>query len=295
MMHKAGFVSIIGYPNVGKSTLMNALLGERLSIITPKIQTTRHRILGILSGEDFQVVFSDTPGILRPNYLLHRSMMSAVLASLTDADLILLLTEPNLPFDHGEILMKLRGNNLPLIIAINKMDLLPEAGSGPSVLDWQQRFPAAEVMPVSALQKINLGKLLDLILEKLPENPAYFPKEELSDRSERFFVAEMIREQIFLLYEEEVPYSCEVAVDVFREDPRITRIEATIFVSRESQKAILLGHQGKAIRKLGTRARKSIEAFLDRHIFLGLTVKVEKDWRENETFLRRFGYPSDNV
>lgn len=293
MAHKAGFVSIIGYPNVGKSTLMNAMVGERLSIITPKAQTTRHRIMGILSGEDFQVVYSDTPGIIKPHYLLHKSMMSAVMASLSDADILLLVTEINTPFDNEEILKRLQERATPLIIAINKVDLSSQEIVQGAIDKWKQTFPAAHVVPVSALHTFNLGRILDLILELLPEGPEYYPKDELSDRSQRFFVSEIIREKIFLLFGEEIPYSSEVIVESFKEEENLTRIEATVYVSRESQKAILLGKQGKAIKKLGTEARKEIEAFLDQHIFLGLTIKVEKNWRENERLLKRFGYPSD--
>ena len=293
MTHKAGFVSIIGYPNVGKSTLMNALVGERLSIITPKAQTTRHRIMGILSGDDFQIVYSDTPGIIKPHYLLHRSMMAAVLSSLSDADAILLVTEIDTPFDNEQILRKLKEHETPIIVVINKVDLSSEMVVKQAMEKWQTRFPDSDVIPVSALHKFNLGRLLDLIIDKLPDNPEYYPKDELSDRSERFFVSEIIREKIFLLFGEEIPYSCEVIIDAFKEDENITRIEATIYVSRESQKAIILGKQGKAIKKLGMAARKEIEAFLDQHIFLGLTVKVEKNWRENERLLKRFGYMTD--
>jgi len=292
MTHKAGFVSIIGYPNVGKSTLMNALVGERLSIITPKAQTTRHRIMGILSGDDFQIVYSDTPGIIKPHYLLHRSMMAAVFSSLSDADAILLVTEIDTPFDNEQILSKLNEHETPVIVVINKVDLSSEEVVKQAIEKWQTRFPDSEVIPVSALYKFNLGKLLDLIIDKLPDHPEYYPKDELSDRSERFFVSEMIREKIFLLFGEEIPYSCEVIVDAFKEEEKLTRIEATIYVSRNSQKAIILGKQGKAIKKLGMEARKEIEAFLDQHIFLGLTVKVEKNWRENERLLKRFGYTS---
>ena len=295
MVHKAGFVSIIGYPNVGKSTLMNALVGERLSIITPKAQTTRHRIMGILSGDDFQIVYSDTPGIIKPHYLLHRSMMAAVLSSLSDADAIVLVTEIDTPFDNEQILKKLKEHETPIIVVINKVDLSSEEVVKQAMEKWQARFPDSDVIPVSALHKFNLGRLLDLIIDKLPDNPEYYPKDELSDRSERFFVSEMIREKIFLLFGEEIPYSCEVIVDSFKEDEKLTRIEATIYVSRDSQKAIILGKQGKAIKKLGMAARKEIEAFLDQHIFLGLTVKVEKNWRENERLLKRFGYTTDNT
>ncbi|MBC8315120.1 MAG: GTPase Era [Bacteroidales bacterium] len=294
MTHKAGFVSIIGYPNVGKSTLMNALVGERLSIITPKAQTTRHRIMGILSGDDFQIVYSDTPGIIKPHYLLHRSMMAAVLSSLSDADAIVLVTEIDTPFDNEQILKKLKEHNTPIIMVINKVDISSEEIVKQAMEKWQSLFPDSDVIPVSALHKFNLGRLLDLIIDKLPDNPEYYPKDELSDRSERFFVSEMIREKIFLLFGEEIPYSCEVIVDSFKEDEKITRIEATIYVSRDSQKAIILGKQGKAIKKLGMAARKEIEAFLDQHIFLGLTVKVEKNWRENEHLLKRFGYTTNS-
>ncbi|MBN1199849.1 MAG: GTPase Era [Bacteroidales bacterium] len=290
MVHKAGFVSIIGYPNVGKSTLMNALVGERLSIITPKAQTTRHRIMGILSGEEFQIVYSDTPGIIKPHYMLHRSMMSAVMASLSDADVVLLVTEIDTPFDNQQILEKLTENNTPLIVVINKVDLSSEAIVKQSIERWKMQFPQAEIIPVSALHTFNLGRLLDQIIDRLPDGPEYYPKDELSDRTERFFVSEIIREKIFLLFGEEVPYSCEVIIDAFNEEEHLNRIEATIYVSRESQKAILLGQQGKSIKKLGMEARKEIEAFLEKHIFLGLTVKVEKNWRENEQILKRFGY-----
>lgn len=290
MDHRAGFVSIIGYPNVGKSTLMNALVGERLSIMTPKAQTTRHRIMGILSGEDFQIVYSDTPGIIKPHYLLHRSMMSAVYASIDDADIILIVTGVDVPFDNELILGRINSNNTPLVIAINKVDLSEEKSVTRAITTWKGQFPKAEIIPVSALHLFNLGRLLDVIIERLPENPPFYPREELSDRSERFFVAEIIRGRIFLLFGEEIPYSSEVTVDTFREEEKLNRIEATIFVSRESQKAILLGKGGSAIKKLGSEARKEIEAFLGKHIFLGLTVKVEKDWRENERLLKRFGY-----
>lgn len=293
MAHKAGFVSIIGYPNVGKSTLMNALVGERLSIITPKAQTTRHRIMGILSGEDFQIVYSDTPGIIKPHYMLHRSMMSAVMASLSDADVVLLVTEIDSPFDNEQILEKLRENPTPLIVVINKVDLSTEEQVKQAIERWKILFPEAEIIPVSALHTFNLGKLLDLIIDRLPEHPGYYPKDELSDRTERFFVSEIIREKIFFLFGEEIPYSCEVVIDAFREEDNLDRIEATIYVSRESQKAILLGKQGKSIKRLGSEARKDIEAFLEKHIFLGLTIKVEKNWRENERLLKRFGYPAD--
>jgi len=290
MSHKAGFVTIIGYPNAGKSTLMNALVGEKLSIITPKAQTTRHRIMGILSGDDFQIVYSDTPGIIRPHYLLHRSMMSAVMASIADADVILLVTEPGTPFDHEQVMDTLHRQETPLFVVLNKIDLSNEEAVKNDLNRWQSEFPKAGIIPVSALHRFNLGLLLDSILEKIPESPPFYPPDELSDRSERFFVSEIIREKIFLQFGEEIPYSCEVAVESFKEEEKLTRIEATIFVARESQKAILLGNHGSAIKRLGTAARKEIEEFLDKHIFLGLTIKVEKNWRENERMLKRFGY-----
>lgn len=290
MTHKAGFVSIIGYPNVGKSTLMNALIGESLSIVTKKAQTTRHRIMGILSGDDFQVVYSDTPGIIKPHYRLHQAMIASVFAALSDADVILLVSEIKQPFEQEEILHKIREQQTPLIVAINKVDLFSETEVKEALGMWETKYPLSRVLPVSALHKFNLGKLLDYILENLPESPPFFPKDELSDRTERFFTAEIIREKILDLYSEEIPYASEVIVESFTEEETITRIQAIIYVERESQKAIILGHQGKAIKKLGTVARKTIESFLDKHIFLGLTVKVEKNWRENERLLTRFGY-----
>lgn len=295
MPHQAGFVSIIGYPNAGKSTLMNALIGEKLSIVTPKAQTTRHRIFGILSSDEFQVVFSDTPGIIKPHYLLHKAMMSVILASLSDADRVLLITEINVPFEHEEIMDHLKKLSIQPVIAINKIDLSDENTVKTAIREWESEFPGSPVIPVSALHKFNLGKLLDQILEQLPESPPYFPKDELTDRTERFFVSEIIREKILLQYSEEVPYSCEVAIESFREKPDITYIKALIYVARESQKAILLGHKGKAIRKLGTGARKDIEAFLEKKVYLELVVKVEKEWRENEKMLKRFGYTPDMI
>ena len=292
MSHKAGFISIIGYPNVGKSTLMNALVGEKLSIVTPKAQTTRHRIFGILSSDDFQVVYSDTPGIIKPHYLLHKAMMSSVLASLNDADRVLLITDINTPFEHEEIMNHLEKLSLPPVIIINKIDLSDESTVTTAIKQWESKFPGSPVIPASALHKFNLGKVLDEILERLPESPPFYPKDELTDRTERFFVSEIIREKILLLYSEEIPYSCEVAIESFQEKPDITVIKAFIFVARESQKAIILGHQGKAIRKLGTDARKDIEVFLEKRIYLELVVKVEKEWRENMRMLERFGYSS---
>ncbi|MEI7983953.1 MAG: GTPase Era, partial [Bacteroidota bacterium] len=287
---KAGFVSIIGYPNVGKSTLMNALVGERLSIITPKAQTTRHRIMGLFSGDDFQIVYSDTPGVIKPHYKLHRAMMSAVYASIDDADVILLLTEPGNDFRHEEIIQRLRNSEVPVIVVVNKIDLGSMSILETEVEKWKHLLENATILPVSAQNKINLDQVLKAIIHYLPESPAFYPKDELTNRSQRFFVSEIIREKILLNFSQEVPYSAEVAIESFVEEPTITRIAATIFVARETQKGILLGHQGKAIKKLGTDARKDIEHFLDQHIFLELHVKVAKDWREDERALKHFGY-----
>jgi len=293
MTHKAGFVSIIGNPNVGKSTLMNVLVGERLAIVTHKVQTTRHRIMGIFSGEDFQVVYSDTPGILKPHYLLHKAMMSTVLSALSDADVILLVTVPGEEFPREEILARLKDPGVPLIVLINKIDLSGQPAVETEMAKWKNLMPGAEVIPVSALHCFNTARVFDKILELIPENPPYFPKEELSDRSQRFFVSEIIREKILLNYQQEIPYSVEVAVDQFREEESLIRIKAFLFVARESQKAILLGNRGRAIKKLGMDARKDIEEFLEKHVFLELVVKVSKEWREDENTLKRFGYSID--
>jgi len=290
MAHKAGYISILGYPNVGKSTLMNALVGEKLSGITPKAQTTRHRILGILNGENYQIVFSDTPGILTPKYKLHQAMVSAISSSLSDADIILLVTEPSLKFTHQEILQRIINTKLPVIVLINKIDTINQAKLEKEVEQWAKLLPDAEILPVSALHESNLDLLKTRLIKLLPQHPPYYDKDELTDRNERFFVSEIIREKILINYTQEVPYSVEVAIDSFKEDEALIRIRAIIYIARESQKAIILGHQGKAIKKLGTEARKSIEEFLGRHIFLELHVKVSKDWREDELQLKRFGY-----
>jgi GTP-binding protein Era len=290
MTHKAGFVSIIGYPNAGKSTLMNALLGEKLSIVTHKAQTTRHRIMGIFSGDDYQVVYSDTPGVIKPHYKLHRAMMSAVFSALADADLILLVTEPDNDFNDPDILAQLKNSANPVVVAINKIDLAGMERLPAEVEKWMQKLPEAVVLPVSALHRLNLDQVFKAIIHHLPESPPYFPKDEISDRSQRFFVSEIIREKILLNFNQEIPYSTEVAVESFKEEPTITRISANIYVARETQKGILLGHKGSAIRKLGTDARKDIEAFVEQHVFLELRVKVAKEWREDDLALKRFGY-----
>jgi len=293
MTHKAGYVSIIGSPNVGKSTLMNVLVGEKLSIITYKAQTTRHRIMGIFSGDDFQVVYSDTPGILKPHYLLHKSMLGTVYSSMSDADIILLVTELGENFQHEEILEKLKVTEQTVIVVINKVDLGDEEKVLAAIEHWKKTLEKADIIAISALHCFNTALVFDAILKHLPESPAFFPKDELTDRSQRFFIAEIIREKILLNYSKEIPYSVEVVIDSFKEEEEIIRISVFLFVARESQKAIILGHQGSAIKKMGTEARKDIEEFLDKHVFLELKVKVKKDWRDNESELKRFGYSVD--
>ena len=291
MSHKAGFVNIIGYPNVGKSTLMNALVGEKLSIITSKAQTTRHRIMGIVNGDDFQIVYSDTPGIVRrPAYKMHELMNRFIRTALIDADIILLMTEMGLSFEEDDVIAKIKESDVPVIVVINKIDLSEQGAVAHEIKKWQEHIPQAEVIPVSALTGFNVSAVFQTILDKLPESPPYYPKDELTDKSERFFAAEIIREKIFLNYKKEIPYSVEVAVDTFKESENLIRIHALIFVERDSQKGIILGHQGKSIKKTGTMAREDMEKFFGKKIFLETTVKVNKDWRNNENMLKRFGY-----
>lgn len=290
MAHKAGFVSILGKPNVGKSTLMNALVGEKLSVITNKAQTTRHRIKGIVSTDDYQIVFSDTPGILSPHYKLHQSMMENVDEAMDDADVMLYLVELG-ETEPDERIAKLDlSSGQKLIVVINKIDTGEQVVVENALRYWAEKIPGAEIIPISALHLFNIQKVLNTILDFLPEHPAFYPKDELTDKSYRFFVSEIIREKILLLYRKEVPYSVEVVVDQFKEEGKITRINAYIYVARESQKMIVLGKGGQAIKRLGTDARKDIEKFLDKKVFLELTVKVDKDWRDNEQALKRFGY-----
>lgn len=289
-MHKAGFVNIIGKPNVGKSTLMNKLMGENLSIVTPKAQTTRHRIKGIVSGDDYQIVFSDTPGILKPAYKLHSKMMNAVDDSFTDADLVILVIEAGERNEDSEVIKRISNIEAPLMVVINKIDLTDQAKLEDIVEFWKQKLNAAEILPVSALENFNMDLLLKKIISYLPEHPAYFSKDELSDRNERFFVAEIIREKILLNYQKEIPYSTEVVIDSFKDDPGIVRIIALIYVMRESQKAIILGNRGEAIKRVGMQARKKIELLLSKKVYLELTVKVSDDWRDNDNLLSRFGY-----
>lgn len=289
-MHKAGFVNIIGNPNVGKSTLMNALLGEKLSIITPKAQTTRHRILGLANGEDYQIVFSDTPGVLKPGYKLQEYMMRAVKSTMMDADIFIVMTDISQDFDHPELLGQIREAGVPVLLLINKIDLSDQAKVVAKAEEWKARFPEWLVLPISALENFNIEQVLQKIIELLPPSPPYFPKDELTDRSERFIVAEIIREKILMNYQKEIPYSVEVAVESFKEEEGVVRIRSIIFVSRESQKGIIIGHQGSMLKKVGTEARVDIEKFLDKKTFLELHVKVNKNWRESDTQLRRFGY-----
>ena len=290
MTHKAGFVNIIGNPNVGKSTLMNALVGEKLSIITSKAQTTRHRIMGIVNSDDFQIVYSDTPGIVNPHYKLHESMMTFVYTALKDADIFLLVTEIGEQFKNQEIIEKIKASGIPSILIINKIDLSDQPTIEAKMKHWQEHLPNAEVIPVSALHNFNIEKVLDTILSHLPEGPAYFPKDEMTDKTMRFFASEIIREKIFENYKKEVPYSSEVVVEEYKEKNGIDVISATIFVERDSQKGIILGHKGSMIKKVGTEARIDIEEFIQKKVFLDLHVKVNKDWRNNELSLKRFGY-----
>ncbi len=283
-------MNIIGKPNVGKSTLMNELVGEKLSIITSKKQTTRHRILGIVNEEDYQIVFSDTPGYLKPDYKLQESMMKFVEDALLDADVFLYITATDEREEDDEIVNKLRGAGVPVIVVINKIDLSDQKRLEALYSSWQQRLPDAKVLPISALHKFNIDNLFKLILELIPESPPYYPKDELTDKTMRFFVSEIIREKIFLNYQQEVPYSTEVIVDAYKEEEKIIRIMAYIFVARESQKAIILGHEGKAIKKTATEARKDIEDFVDKKVFLEVRVKVSKDWRDDPMKLKRLGY-----
>lgn len=290
MSHKAGFVNIIGKPNVGKSTLMNELVGEKLSIITAKKQTTRHRILGIVNEDDYQIIFSDTPGYLKPDYELQKSMMRFVESALVDADIFLYITAADEKDEDDDVVSRLRETKIPVIVVINKIDLSDQKKIEGLFDTWQKRLPNAKILPASALHKFNVDVLFQLILSILPENPPYYPKDELTDRTMRFFVSEIIREKILLNYNQEVPYSTEVAVDSYKEDDKIIRIMAYIFVIRESQKAIILGHQGNAIKKAATSARKDIEAFVGKKVFLEIRVKVNKDWRNDPQSLKRFGY-----
>lgn len=290
-MHKAGFVNIIGNPNVGKSTLMNALVGERLSIITSKAQTTRHRIMGIVNGDDFQIVYSDTPGILKPAYKLQESMMNFVHGAVDDADVILYVTDTVEQSDRQEaIVERINRSGIPTIVVINKIDLTTPDKLEALAAEWQTRLPEAVIIPVSAKEKIGMGGVLDAILERLPEGEAFYPKDTLTDKTLRFFASEIIREKILLNYDKEIPYCCEIEIDTYKEEPHIDRISATIYVARTSQKGIVIGHKGERLKRVGQQAREDMERFLQKKVFLQLFVKVQEDWRNNERQLRRFGY-----
>jgi GTP-binding protein Era len=294
MSHKAGFVNIIGNPNVGKSTIMNAMVGERISIITSKMQTTRHRIKGIVNGEDFQIVYSDTPGILKPNYKLQETMMKFVETALIDADIILYVTDvKENSAKNQEYIDRIRNSGMPVIVLINKIDLSNQDEVTRLFDYWNGIFPGASVFPVSAKEKFNLKPVLDRIIELLPENPPFFPKDELTDRSERFFMQEIIREKILLHYQKEIPYSTEVEVEEFKEEDNMLRIRSIIYVERDSQKGIIIGKGGIALKRVGTEARQEAEEFFGKKIFLEIYVKVAKEWRDKESSLRRFGYETE--
>ena len=290
-MHKSGFVNIIGNPNVGKSTLMNALVGEKLSIITSKAQTTRHRIMGIVSSEDFQIVYSDTPGILKPSYKLQESMMKFVTGAVADADVILYVTDT---VERGErsaeIIDRIRQSGVPAIVVINKIDLTTPEALEALVDKWQAEIPGAQVVPPSAKENFNIEGLFKTILDLLPEGPAFYPKDTLTDKTLRFFASEIIREKILRFYDKEIPYCCEIEIESYKEEPTIDRIAATIYVARESQKGIIIGHKGEKLKRVGQAAREDMEQFLGKKVFLQLFVKVNDDWRNNERQLRRFGY-----
>ena len=291
--HRAGFVNIIGNPNVGKSTLMNALVGEKLSIVTAKAQTTRHRIMGIVNGEDWQIVYSDTPGILRPNYRLQQNMLNFVDTAIGDADIILYVTDVVEKQDKNEeYIAKLRNVECPVILVINKIDISTQEHVMDLIGWWQEQLPKAEILPASAQEKFNLDNIFDAILEKLPDAPAWYDKDTFTDKNMRFFASEILREKIFLNYSQEVPYCCEVEIEEFKEGSERYDISAVIYVMRESQKGIIIGKGGQSLKKTGTQARLEMEDFFQKKIFLRIFVKVDPDWRENKKELRRFGYES---
>ena len=289
--HRAGFVNIIGNPNVGKSTLMNALVGEKLSIVTAKAQTTRHRIMGIVNGEDWQIVYSDTPGILKPNYRLQQNMMNFVDTAIGDADIILYVTDVVEKQDkNAEYIAKLQKIDCPVIVVINKIDVSTQEHVMELMCQWEKQLPKAVIFPASAKEKFNLDNIFDAILERLPEAPAWYDKDVFTDRNLRFFASEIIREKILLNYSQEIPYSCEVVIEEFKEGKDRYDISAVIYVKRDSQKGILIGKGGLAMKKTGTEARLEMEEFFQKKVFLKLFVKVDPDWRENRKELRRFGY-----
>jgi GTP-binding protein Era len=291
MGHRSGFVNILGNPNVGKSTIMNALVGEKLSIITPKVQTTRHRIMGIVNGEDFQIVYSDTPGILNPKYKLQESMMSFVNIALTDADVILYVTDVSDAVDkEGVYIERINKSGISVIIAVNKIDLTNQDELEKIVESWHKTFPGSDIIPLSALKGFNIDILLRSVLDKIPEGPAYFPKDQLTDKFERFFASEIIREKILLNYQKEIPYSVEIEIESFTEEKKVIKIRAVIHVERDSQKGIIIGHKGQMLKKVGTEARLDMEGFFGRKVFLEMYVKVSKEWRDKPLMLKKFGY-----
>ena len=290
-MHKAGFVTILGNPNVGKSTLMNGLMGERLSIITHKAQTTRHRILGVISEDNYQIVFSDTPGVLNPHHNLHEAMMKFVNVSLEDADVILYMVDCSKEELKDMIFLdKINSSNTPILLIINKIDLISQEEVNSLISYWSNQLPDAILIPISALKKFNIDRIKEHIVRLIPDSPPYFPKDTLTDKSERFIVSEIVREKIIERYKQEIPYSIEVVVNSFKDKKRVIVVDATIYVERESQKGILLGKKGVAIKAVGTAARKTMQNFFKKKIFLGLFVKVSKDWRNKKAQLKKFGY-----
>jgi len=290
-MHKAGFVNIVGNPNVGKSTLMNSLVGEKLSIITSKAQTTRHRILGIVNGEEFQLVLSDTPGVIKPSYELQSSMMDFVKTAIDDADILIYMIEIGESSLKDENLFnKIKSSSIPVVVLINKIDLSNQEELENQVDEWKTKLPNAEIFPISALKKFQVDNLLQRLIELLPECPPYFPKDQLTDKPERFFVNEIIREKILLNYNKEIPYSVEILTEEFKEDEKIIRIRSVIMVERDSQKGIIIGHKGSALKKVGIKSRKDLETFFGKQIHIELFVKVNKNWRSNQNQLKRFGY-----
>lgn len=291
MTHKAGFVNIIGNPNVGKSTLMNALVGERLSIITSKAQTTRHRILGIVNGDDFQILFSDTPGIIKPAYELQASMMDFVKSAFEDADVLIYMVEiGEKELKDERFFNKITSSKTPVLLLINKIDKATQEEVEEKLVYWQEKVPNAEVFLISALEKFNIEGVFNTILEKLPESPAFYPKDQLTDKPERFFVNEAIREKILMHYSKEIPYAVEIETEEFFEEEKLIKIRAIIMVERNTQKGIIIGHKGAALKRVGTEARKDLQKFFQKKIHLELYVKVNKDWRSNKNQLKRFGY-----
>ena len=290
-MHRAGFVNIVGNPNVGKSTLMNSLVGEKLSIITSKAQTTRHRILGIVNGEEFQLVLSDTPGVIKPSYELQSSMMDFVKTAIDDADILIYMIEIGESSLKDENLFnKIKSSSIPVVVLINKIDLSNQEELENQVSEWSTKLPNAEIFPISALKEFQVDNLLQRLIELLPECPPYFPKDQLTDKPERFFVNEIIREKILINYNKEIPYSVEILTEEFKEDQKIIRIRSVIMVERNSQKGIIIGHKGSALKKIGIESRKDLEIFFGKQIHIELFVKVNKNWRSNQHQLKRFGY-----